>query len=189
MTWFIAYAPLIEPPRRYAPSPHGGVSAFGTAVQRSFKLLTVWLLIGTAIFLAVQFMQQRAERARFVFDGASGRIELRRAPDGHFHWPGRINGVAVDFLVDTGATSTTLPLALAQEAGLTLEGEMRSATAGGEVRGRIARADVELQGGVAARGLRVAVLPRLSSPLLGMDIISKLRLSQSDGVLTLEVAR
>jgi aspartyl protease family protein len=134
-------------------------------------------------------MQHRAEQSRFSFDAVNGRIELKRAPDGHFHWPGQVNGVAVDFLVDTGATSTALPLALAQEAGLALEGSLRSSTAGGMVEGRLARADIVLQGGVVAERLRVAVLPRLSSPLLGMDVISKLRLSQSDGVLTLETAR
>jgi aspartyl protease family protein len=158
-------------------------------MPRSFKLVTIWLLIGTALFLAVQAMQRQADRSRFSFDAGSGRIELRRAADGHFHWPGRVNGVEVDFLVDTGATSTALPLALAQQAGLVLEGTLRSSTAGGEVEGRIARADVMLQGGVSAQRLRVAVLPRLQAPLLGMDIISKLRLSQSDGVLTLEVSR
>jgi aspartyl protease family protein len=158
-------------------------------MPQSLKLVTVWLLIATALFLAVQAMQHRAERSRFSFDAASGRIELKRAPDGHFHWPGRVNGVAVDFLVDTGATSTALPLALAQAAGLTLEGGMQSSTAGGVVQGRIARADVALQGGVVAERLRVAVLPRLDAPLLGMDVISKLRLSQSDGVLTLEAPR
>jgi len=158
-------------------------------MTRSWKLITVWLLVGTAVFLGVQAVQRQAERARFSFDTTSGRIELKRAPDGHFHWPGRVNGVAVDFLVDTGATSTALPLALAQEAGLALEGAMRSSTAGGVVDGRVARADVSLQGGVTAERLRVAVLPRLESPLLGMDVISKLRLSQRDGVLTLEAHR
>ena len=158
-------------------------------MTRSWKLTTVWLLIGTALFLAVQAMQHRAERSRFSFDAASGRIELKRAPDGHFYWPGRVNGVAVDFLVDTGATSTALPLALAQQAGLVLEGAVRSSTAGGVVDGRIARADVSLQGGIVAERLRVAVLPRLDAPLLGMDVISELRLSQHDGVLTLEATR
>jgi aspartyl protease family protein len=158
-------------------------------MPHGFKLVTVWLLIGTALFLAVQAMQRQSERARFSFDATSGRIELKRGPDGHFHWPGRVNGVAVDFLVDTGATSTALPLSLAQEAGLALEGALRSSTAGGEVQGRIARADIALQGGVSAERLRVVVLPRLEAPLLGMDIISKLRLSQSGGVLTLEVPR
>ena len=158
-------------------------------MPHSFKLVTVWLLIGTAVFLAVQAFQHRAERSRFSFDSSSGRIELRRASDGHFHWPGRVNDVAVEFLVDTGASSTALPLALAERAGLVLEGSMRSSTAGGMVEGRLARADVVLQGGVSAERLRVAVLPRLEAPLLGMDVISKLRLSQSDGVLTLESPR
>jgi aspartyl protease family protein len=158
-------------------------------MPRSFRLVTVWLLIGTALFLAVQAMQHRAERTRFSFDAASGRIELQRARDGHFHWPGQVNGVAVDFLVDTGASGTALPLALAQQAGLVLEGTVRSSTAGGVVEGRLARADVSLQGGVSVERLQVAVLPRLSAPLLGMDVISNLHLSQRDGVLTLEVPK
>jgi aspartyl protease family protein len=91
--------------------------------------------------------------------------------------------------VDTGATSTALPRALAERAGLVLEDTMRSSTAGGVVEGRLARADIALQGGVQADRLRVAVLPRLEAPLLGMDVISKLRLVQSDGVLTLELPR
>jgi len=155
----------------------------------SIKLVTIWLLIGTAVFLAVQALEQRAQRARFAFDGASGRIELSRARDGHFHWPGRVNGIAVDFLVDTGATSTALPAALARDAGLVLEGSVRSSTAGGVVAGRLARADITLRGGVQVDALRVAVLPQLEAPLLGMDVISKLRLSQHDGVLTLEPPR
>lgn len=160
-----------------------------TDMPRSLKLVTVWLLIGTALFLAVQWALHRAAQSRFSFDDASGRIELRRAGDGHFHWPGQVNGIAVDFLVDTGATGTALPAALAERAGLVLEGRVRSSTAGGLVEGRLARADIVLQGGVSAERLRVAVLPRLSSPLLGMDVISKLRLTQSDGVLTLEAPR
>jgi aspartyl protease family protein len=155
----------------------------------SLKLVTVWLLIGTALFLAVQALQSRAERARFSFDAAAARVELRRAPDGHFHWPGRVNGVAVEFLVDTGATGTALPQALAERAGLTLEGTVRSSTAGGLVEARLARADVALEGGIVAQRLQVAVLPRLAAPLLGMDVLGKLQLSQRDGVLTLEVPR
>ena len=155
----------------------------------SLKLATVWLRIGTAVFLAVQAVDHRARQARFTFDSMHSRIVLKRAPDGHFHWPGRVNGVAVEFLVDTGATSTALPRALAERAGLTLEGGLRSSTAGGVVEGRVARADLALDGGVTAERLRVVVLPRLDAPLLGMDVISKLRLTQSDGVLTLEVPR
>ena len=48
-------------------------------MSRSWKLITVWLLIATALFVAVQAMQHRAERSRFSFDAANGRIELKLA--------------------------------------------------------------------------------------------------------------
>lgn len=158
-------------------------------LPRSLKLVTVWLLLGAVVFVGVQAWLSQQQRARFSVDEVSGAIELRRAADGHFHWPGTVNGIAVDFLVDTGATGTALPQALAERAGLVADGSVRSSTAGGVVQGTLARADIALQGGVRAERLRVAVLPRLASPLLGMDVLSKMRFTQSDGVLRLEVAR
>ena len=158
-------------------------------LPRSLKLLTVWLLLGAVVFVAVQAWQSQQRRARFSVDAVSGAIELRRGADGHFHWPGTVNGIAVDFLVDTGATSTALPRALAERAGLVAEGTLQSSTAGGVVQGTLARADVVLQGGVRAERLRVVVLPLLESPLLGMDVLSKMRFTQSDGVLRLEAVK
>ncbi len=158
-------------------------------MSRTWKLATAWLLLGVAVFIGVQAWQSRQQHSRFSVDAASGAIELRRAPDGHFHWPGSVNGIAVDFLVDTGATGTAIPQALAEHAGLIAEDTLQSSTAGGVVHGTLARADVALQGGVRADRLRVAVLPRLESPLLGMDVLAKMRFSQSDGVLRLELAR
>ena len=156
-------------------------------LPRTLKITIVWLVIGTGVFLAVQAWQ--AQQKRSQFRASAGVIELQRASDGHFHWPGRLNGVAVDFLVDTGATSTALPQALAEQAGLTSEGNTQSSTAGGTVRGWVARADIELDGGVSAQRLRVTVLPRLDGPLLGMDVLSKMRFSQQGGVLRFEPGR
>jgi len=158
-------------------------------IPRTLKLVTVWLVLGAALFVGVQAWQSQQQRARFSVDRTSGTIELRRAPDGHFHWPGTVNSIAVDFLVDTGATGTAIPLALAERAGLVTDGTLQSSTAGGVVQGTLARADIALQGGVRAERLRVAVLPRLESPLLGMDVLSKMRFTQSDGVLRLEAVR
>jgi aspartyl protease family protein len=150
----------------------------------TFKVITVWLVVGVALFLGVQAFEAQQQRTRFSAN--AGVVELQRGPDGHFHWPGRVNGVPVDFVVDTGATSTALPLALAKRAGLVGEGSMRSDTAGGSVEGRFARADVVLDGGVRAERLRVVVLPQLSVPLLGMDMLSKMRFSQHGGTLRIE---
>ncbi len=151
---------------------------------RTLKHITLWLLLGTGVFLGVQAWQSQQQKSRFSSQG--GVIELRRAADGHFHWPGRINGVAVEFLVDTGATRTALPESLARAAGLVAEGRVQSQTAGGQVSGWVGRADLQLQGGVRADRLPITVLPALGAPLLGMDVLGRLPFSQADGVLRLQ---
>ena len=148
---------------------------------RTLKHITLWLLLGTGAFLGVLAWQAQQHKSRFSSQG--GVIELRRGADGHFHWPGRINGVAVEFLIDTGATGTTLPEALARSAGLVAEGQVRSNTANGAVTGWVSRADLQLQGGVRIERLPITVLPALSSPLLGMDVLGRLPFNQADGVL------
>ena len=152
-----------------------------TEFPRTLKHITLWLVLGTALFVVVQAWQAQQQRSRFSSQG--GVIELRRSADGHFHWPGQVNGVAVEFLVDTGATRSALPQALALSAGLVAERRVQSSTAGGTVQGWSARADLQLQGGVRVQRLPITVLPALSSPLLGMDVLGQLRFSQSDGVL------
>ena len=154
-------------------------------MPHTVKVVTVWLLLGLMVFLGLQWWQHRAEQTRFQMQGDA--IEIRRGPDGHYHWPGRINGRAVDFLVDTGATGTAISAALASELGLEALGSVQSSTAGGMVTGQVVRADVELQGGVSAQRLRVVALRALgSNPLLGMDVLGRLRWQQRDGVLRIE---
>ena len=149
----------------------------------TLKHITLWALLGTAVFLAVQAWQAQQRQSQFSAEG--GVIELRRGADGHFHWPGAVNGVAVEFLVDTGATRSALPLPLARAAGLRAESAVQSSTAGGTVQGWSGRADLQLQGGVRVQRMPLTVLPALGSPLLGMDVLGKLRFSQADGVLRL----
>ena len=45
-----------------------------------------------------------------------------------------------------------------------------------------------MQGGLRISQLPLTVLPALSSPLLGMDVLGKLSFSQADGVLRLRPA-
>ncbi len=146
---------------------------------------TVWMLLGIGLFLGVQAWQMQQRATLFVTDGQS--MEIRRGPDGHYHWPGRIGSDKqtreVDFLVDTGATGTAIPLAMARELGLSSVGSMQSNTAGGVVSGQYVVGDLQLQGGVRAERLRMAALPNLSAPLLGMDVLGRLRWQQDAGVL------
>ena len=145
------------------------------------KHSTVWLLLGLGVALGVQAWQSQQRAPRFVLNGQN--IEIRRSDDGHYHWKGRIAGREVEFLIDTGATGTAIPLAMARELGLTVVGSMQSNTAGGLVNGQVVVGDLVLDGGVRAERLRMAALPNLSSPLLGMDVLGRLRWQQEAGVL------
>ena len=154
-------------------------------MPHTVKVVTVWLLLGLMVFLGLQWWQHRAEQTRFQMRGEA--IEIRRGADGHYPWPGSVNGRPVDFLVDTGATGTAISAALASELGLEAIGSVQSSTAGGVVTGQVVRADVELQGGVSAQRLRVVALRALgANPLLGMDVLGRLRWQQRDGVLRIE---
>lgn len=151
----------------------------------TLKIATVWLVIGVVVFLGFRYFEHERQRTSFqVTQG--GVIEIRRGPDGHYHWPGTINGRAVDFLIDTGATSTAMSQAMARELSLEAQQRVRSQTAGGVVTGELVRADVVLQGGVRIERLAIVALAGLDDrPLLGMDVMGRLRWQQRDGVLTL----
>jgi aspartyl protease family protein len=156
-------------------------------LPRTFKVITVWLLLGLLVFVGLQWWLHQRQQTRFQTDGG-GVIEIRRGPDGHYHWPGSINGREVDFLVDTGATGTAIPATLARELRLESVGQVLSNTAGGMVTGQVMRADIALRGGVSAQRLRVVALPALDErPLLGMDVLGRLRLQQTDGVLRIDL--
>ena len=156
-----------------------------TEFPRTLKIVTVWLLLGVVVFLGFRTLEHQREQSRFVAEG--GVIEIRRGPDGHYHWPGSINGEPVDFLIDTGATGTAMSQALARRLQLEPLRRVQSDTAGGVVTGELVRADLALQGGVRFERLAMVALPGLSErPLLGMDVLGRLRWQQRDGVLTID---
>ena len=154
-------------------------------LPRTLKYATVWLLLGAIVFLGFQWFERDSRRTRFSAVG--GVIEIRRGADGHYHWPGSLNGRRVDFLVDTGATGVAIPARLASELKLEGEGFVRSSTAGGEVRGEVVRADLVLDGGVRADRLRMVALPHLEGPLLGMDVLGRLHWQQQGGELRIDL--
>lgn len=149
------------------------------------KHTTVWLLLAAGVFLGVQAWQRQAAASRISVSGEV--VEIRRGPDGHYHWPGRLGGQPVDFLVDTGATGTAIPAAMARELGLAVVGQVTSNTAGGLVQGSVVVGDLELEGGLRAARLRMTALPNLDKPLLGMDVLGRLRWQQQDGVLRVQM--
>ena len=154
-------------------------------LPRTLKFATIWLLLGAVVFVGYEWRRHEAMKATFSAEG--GVVEIKKGDDGHYHWPGTINGTRVDFLVDTGASGVAIPAALAERLGLAAEATVRSSTAGGWATGRVVRADLTLDGGVRAERLRMVALPNLASPLLGMDVLGRLRWQQRDGALRIDL--
>jgi len=124
-----------------------------------------------------------------VGDGSA--IEVPRGNDGHFHLTLQIDGVPVDFLVDTGATDLVLSLEDAERVGLdpanmAFLGSAR--TANGTVRTAFARVGEITLGPVTFNNVRVAVNGgEMRGSLLGMTYLNRFdRLEITDNRLRLE---
>lgn len=121
-----------------------------------------------------------------------GRVEIRAGDDGHFHTTARINGYAVDVMVDTGASIVALSWDDARNAGIHVRDSdfrHRVNTANGVARVAVVMLDSVSIDDITVRNVRAAVAEpgRLSTTLLGMSFLGQLgRTEMSRGVLLLE---
>jgi len=122
---------------------------------------------------------------------AGGRIELPRAPDGHYYLTAEVNGVPLRFVVDTGASRIVLSQQDAQRAGIDT-GELvytgRAFTANGEVRTAPVRLDRIELGPIRDTNVRAVVNGgEMEGSLLGMDYLHRFsRVEIAEGRLVLE---
>lgn len=108
---------------------------------------------------------------------ADNSVSLPRAPDGHFYLTLMINDVAVDFLVDTGASQVVLTQRDAARIGLTVEDLAftgRATTANGVVRTAPVRLERVDLGSISDRNIRAWVNEgELQQSLLGMSYLQR----------------
>lgn len=139
----------------------------------------VWafIFLGTiaAIGLWSDIRDDVAPRASIIGDG--GRIEIPRGLDGHYHLTLTLNGVPVDFVVDTGATDLVLSREDAEKIGLdpaNLAFTGAATTANGPVRTARARIDRVDLGGHVETGVPASVTDgEMSGSLLGMRYLER----------------
>lgn len=103
-----------------------------------------------------------------------------RDVQGQMHVAGRVNGVPVDFIVDTGASLVVIPRAVAAQAGIEAAGSTRLQTANGMMDAPVARIRRLSVGALRADGVRAVVHDVDASGrmgLLGMNVLGGYRLT------------
>jgi len=147
-----------------------------TVRRGAWGITAFWLLLLGLLFLGFDDMEKRRTAGYQAHEGSGGELVIPRGPDGHFRVDGRVNGNAVSFLVDTGATSVTVSEALAQRAGLEGGQSVTFQTANGTLSGRLVRQVPVQVGHLVLPGVTVAVgmvgkPPELA--LLGQNFLSR----------------
>jgi aspartyl protease family protein len=117
------------------------------------------------------------------------RIVMNAGSGGHFFSSGAINGQAVRFLVDTGATSVSIGVPEAERIGLKYQGGelARSSTANGTVTTWKVRLDSVRVGEVEIYGVDASVVPAaMPFVLLGNSFLSRFQMKRENDQMVLE---
>ncbi len=163
-----------------------------TSEQRQSKSLywaaVVALMLGlTALFQGVT-RNERVSQSILTTDGKIALV-LNRERDGHYYAEGEINGTAVAFLVDTGASDVALSSALARSIGLDFGPEIAVMTAAGPVRGWLTRLERIQVGPLVLQNVRATITDKLGDQaLLGMSFLKHFSMIQEGDTLILAVA-
>ena len=120
-------------------APETDDSVLRTTRRGSIAILAFWVAMLGLLYMGFSYVEQRQEAAYVAHAGDQGELVIPRVRDGHFRVAGEVNGEAVVFLVDTGASSVAVSEAFAQKAGLTGGFAITLQTANGAVPGRMLR--------------------------------------------------
>lgn len=136
------------------------------------------------------WLEQKNNPNAYLAASMSGTtVVLASDGRGHYTAPGWINGSAVRFIVDTGATYVSLSSELAQRLKLTSLGKGFADTANGRVSVDYTLLDSVRVGGIEMQNVDALITPGMQGDavLLGMSFLQHLQLTQHQGELTIAV--
>jgi len=119
----------------------------------------------------------------------SGKIVLHAGSGGHFLTQGQINGRAVTFLVDTGASTVALSVADAERIGLAYKSgqQVRVNTANGVVPGWLVKLTSVRLGQVDVYNVDAVVSPAtMPYVLLGNSVLTRFQMTRTNDQLVLD---
>lgn len=134
----------------------------------------------------------RVGQAPVSLGGASGRatrIVLTESSGGHFMTAGQINGRAVQFMVDTGATSIAMSVPDAERAGINYKNgvPVQISTANGAAQGFRIKLNSVRVGDVEVFDVDAVVIPQpMPYMLLGNSFLTRFQMKRDNQQMTLD---
>lgn len=159
---------------------------------QTVRMALTWMAIFSVVFVLFLFREEgkavwnRATAdiagSRGTVSGTTLRVPMRE--DGHFWVRGVINGREVEFLIDSGATTTALSRETAQAAQVDIDTAFPITvnTANGDVQAQIARIQQLNVGPITQTNARAVVSTSFGDTnLLGMNFLSSLKSWRVEG--------
>ena len=154
-------------------------------IGQGLKMFAGWVLIFLAAFVAFTLKDDFMALGKRVLAEGRGQgqvvavgkeLRIRKSMDGHFWVDGEINGKKVRFLVDSGATVTSISARTAARADVVTGGfPVLVNTANGVVQAKRGRAERFEIGEIERRNLAVHVSEAFGdTDVLGMNFLSSL---------------
>ncbi len=155
-------------------------------IGRGLKMFAGWVLIFLAAFVAFALKDDFVALAKRVLEESRGEgqvvvageeLRIRKSLDGHFWVTGELNGERVRFLVDSGATTTSISTQTARKADIRPSAGLPALvqTANGVVAVQRGRAERLKVGTIERRDFAVHVSEAFGPMnVLGMNFLSSL---------------
>jgi aspartyl protease family protein len=152
-------------------------------VAKVAKMALAWVAIFGAAFILFAFsgdFSALGQRLRAEATGApimaGGEMRIPMSEDGHFWVDAMVNGQKLRFLVDSGASTTTISTSAAEQVGLSTGMQMAMVeTANGAVRMPRGRAEQFKVGDIERADFSININPNDATNVLGMNFLSSLR--------------
>lgn len=132
-------------------------------------------------------IEQRDNPNRALRVAPGAELVLKRSSNGHYIFPGTINGQGVTFLLDTGATHVSIPAHLGPALRLKPGGWAESITANGIAKIRTTEVEELAFGPFTLRNIPASLNPGMQDGfiLLGMSVLRQLEFTQRGDTLVL----
>lgn len=164
-----------------------GQKRMGSAMQAA-----AWIvLLALGVFFFGDFLENQHNPNQSVQTregpGGAREVVLQRNKFGHYVTAGKINGKAVTFMLDTGATGIAIPTAVAEKIGLKRGRPFQTQTANGSATSYASTLDIVSVGGIKLEDVFAGITPGLQTDevLLGMSFLKHIEFTQRGDTLIL----